>query len=219
MCCHDLAQGRVRIALPTDAIHRFGAGRCSKATSSIVKSRKAYGAMMDSCERDVTLRDGRAVRIRALQPSDEAEILQAFDRMSAHARYMRFMRVVKEPNLPRLRATLASFPERGLGLVATVPAADGYDIIGSAVAIVESDPTTCEFAINVADRFAGAGLASTLMRTLIDAAARRGLRVMEGFVLSENEPMLRLARGLGFSILRDPDDPSVQICRLELSGV
>ena len=39
---------------------------------------------------------------------------------------------------------------------------------------------------------------------------------MEGFVLAENQPMLRLARRLGFSVERDPDDASVRVCRLPL---
>ena len=46
--------------------------------------------------RDFTLRDGRAVRVRAVLPSDEEEILQAFDRLDAEARYMRFMASVKQ---------------------------------------------------------------------------------------------------------------------------
>jgi acetyltransferase len=167
-------------------------------------------------QRNVTLRDGRTVHVRVLEPGDEAEILQAFDRMSDHARYMRFMRVVKQPNLQRLRATLAAFPASGIGLVATVPAGDGYDIVGSAVAVIGSDPACCEFAIHVADAFSGAGLGSTLLQTLTRAAAQRGLKVMEGFVLAENEPMLRLARRLGFAIARDPEDASVRICRLDL---
>lgn len=168
-------------------------------------------------ERNVTLRDGRAVLIRELQPSDEAEILQAFDRMSDHARYMRFMRVVKKPNMERLRATLASFPASGIGLVATVPASDGFDIVGSAVAVIGSDPGTCEFAVHVADAFGRAGLATMLLRTLIEAAARRGLKEMEGFVLAENQPMLQLAKRLGFDISPDPEDHAVRVCRLPLS--
>ena len=90
-------------------------------------------------EADITLRDGRVVHVRAMRAQDEAELLQTFDRMSDDARYMRFMRVVREPNLERLRKALGSFPESGIGLVATVPAADGIDIVGSAIAIIESD--------------------------------------------------------------------------------
>ncbi len=167
-------------------------------------------------EFDTTLRDGRAVHVRAIRTTDEAEFLQAFDRMGPDARYMRFMRAVREPNVERLRKALASFPDGGIGIVATVPAADGIDIVGSAIAIIGSDPTSCEFAINVASEFGGVGLATTLMNALIAAARRRGMREMEGFVLAVNRPMLRLASRLGFSIARDPEDGAVRICRLHL---
>jgi acetyltransferase len=167
---------------------------------------------------DTRLRDGRTVHIRATRPADEAELLQAFDRMSEHARYMRFMGTVREPNLARLRQALASFPEKGIGLVATVPASDGYDIVGSAIALIGTDGRSCEFAISVAGAYGGAGLATTLMTTLIDAARRRGLAQMEGFVLSVNQPMLKLARRMGFTIAADPDDASVRICRLPLAS-
>jgi acetyltransferase len=166
---------------------------------------------------DTTLRDGRAVHIRAMRPADEAELVQAFGRMSEDARYMRFMRFVREPNLERVRKALASFPEGGIGIVATVPAADGIDIVGSATYLVGNDPNTCEFAINVATEFGGVGLASTLMKALINAAKARGMREMEGFVLGVNQPMLRLARRLGFSIASDPEDGAVRICRLRLA--
>ena len=43
-------------------------------------------------EADVTLRDGRVVHLRAMLPTDEKELLQAFERMPDEARYMRFMR-------------------------------------------------------------------------------------------------------------------------------
>jgi RimJ/RimL family protein N-acetyltransferase len=169
-------------------------------------------------EFDIALRDGRAVHIRAVRPADEAEILQAFDRLSADARYMRFMRIVREPSLERLRKTLASFPESGIGIVATVPAADGIDIAGSALFVIGNDRTTCEFAITVAAEFGGAGLATTLMTALIDAAKRRGLAEMDGFVLAQNKPMLRLAARLGFDIAPDPEDRTVRLCRLRLGA-
>ena len=167
---------------------------------------------------DVSLRDGRTVRIRPMCPSDEVELLQAFARLSPEARYMRFIRSVREPNLDRLRQTLASVPERGTGIVATLPDADGIDIVGSAIVLFESDPVACEFAISVAGDCGGAGLGRALMTTLIDVARRRGLQVMEGFVLTGNTPMLRLSARLGFSITPDPDSPAMRICRLHLGG-
>lgn len=169
-------------------------------------------------EFDATLRDGRKVHVRAMCPADEAELVQAFGRMSEDARYMRFMRSVREPNLERLRAALASFPGNGLGIVATVPAADGYDIVGSAIFVLGNDRTRCEFAINVGSAFSGAGLARTLLTALIESAGKRGLEEMEGFVLTANQSMLGLARRLGFTITSDPDDPALRICRLRLGA-
>ena len=169
-------------------------------------------------ESDATLRDGRVVHVRTMRVQDEAELLQTFDRMSDDARYMRFMRVVREPNLERLRKVLGSFPEQGIGLVATVPAADGVDIVGSAIAVIGSEPGHCEFAINVDSMFGGTGLATELMKRLIDAARKRGLKVMEGFVLAENQSMLRLAKKLGFSVAPDPEDRALRICLLQLEG-
>jgi len=165
---------------------------------------------------DITLRDGRAARIRAMRPSDEAEILQAFDRLSQDARYMRFMRTVREVNVERLRKTLASFPACGLGIVATVPATDGIDIVGTAIFVLGGDPSTCEFAITIAADYGGAGLGRTILTALIDAAKQRGLMEMEGFVLASNKPMLRLAARVGFSVSIDPDDRSIRLCRLRL---
>ena len=167
---------------------------------------------------DIPLRDGRTVHVRAVGRDDEAELLQAFERMSDAARYMRFMRVVREPNVNRLRTLLASFPQDGIGVVATVPAADGIDIVGSAIAVFNPNRTGCEFAITVDARFGGAGLATVLMTALIDEARGRGLKEMEGFVLAENQSMLRLARRLGFSIAPEPGDASVRICRLPLGN-
>jgi len=168
-------------------------------------------------ERDVALRDGRTVHVRAISTADEAELLQAFERLSADARYMRFMRVVRDPDRERLRAVLASLPEAGIGIVATVPAADGIDIVGSAISIFTADRTSCEFAITVASGYGGVGLAKALMTVLIDETRRLGVKVMEGFVLSQNPSMLGLAKRLGFKIEYEPGDASVRICTLVLN--
>jgi acetyltransferase len=129
---------------------------------------------------------------------------------------MRFMRTVREVNLERLRETLASFPACGLGIVATVPATDGIDIVGTAIFVLCSDPSTCEFAITIAADYGGAGLGRALLTALIDAAKQRGLKDMEGFVLASNKPMLRLAARVGFSVAIDPEDRSIRLCRLRL---
>lgn len=148
-------------------------------------------------------------------PYDEEELLQAFDRLGAEARYMRFMSSIQHLNVERLRAVLDSFPERGLALAAKVPAADGIDIVGTASFVIDGKGG-CEFAIAILSEWAGAGLGRALMEILIEGARERGLERMHGFVLAANQPMLRLAARLGFAVKADPDDFSIRIVRLEL---
>jgi acetyltransferase len=167
--------------------------------------------------RDARLRDGRQVHIRPLVPADEDELLQAFHRLGAEARYMRFMVAVRTPNVERLRQVLASFPEKGLAIAATVPAADGIDIVGAASCMRLPDDRSCEFAITIVADWGGAGLGRVLMESIIGAARACGMRQMRGYILAQNAPMLRLAQRLGFATRRDPDDPSVRIATLELT--
>jgi acetyltransferase len=164
---------------------------------------------------DIELRDGRRVHVRAVVPSDEGEFIQAFGRMAPQSRYMRFMSAIREPNVKRLHEVLASLPERGMIIIATIPAPDGIDIVGSA-SFMFTEPGSCEFAVAVADDWAKAGLGRALMEQLIGAARRRGLAEMCGYVLAENRAMLGLAKRLGFSIKAMPGDFSVRVCTLAL---
>ena len=170
----------------------------------------------DIQECDAALRDGRTVHLRAAGPQDEAAYLRAFDRLSPEARYMRFMRVVREPNREALRKALASFPERGFAIVATAGSGDSVEIVGSALCMIATGSVSCEFAMTVADEYAGAGLGRLMLSSLVDAAKRRGLEEITGFVLAANEPMLRLATRMGFTVEADPDDASARVCRLGL---
>ena len=126
-------------------------------------------------------------------------------------------RAVAEPNVGRLREVLASLPRTGLGITATVPADDGFGIVGSALFLIGPNPGSCEFSTTVLAEYGGLGLGGALMTALIAAARQRGLHEMKGYVLARNQPMLRLATRLGFSIRPDPDDFSIRICRLHLA--
>jgi RimJ/RimL family protein N-acetyltransferase len=167
---------------------------------------------------EVELRNGRRVRLREIRPDDREEIRQAFERLSRESRYTRFMAAVREVTPRMLDYAVGPRGERDLGLVAEVDAPDGIDIVGGARYYVQGDGESCEFAITVVDDWQGTGLASRLMRELIEGARVRGIRRMEGFVLAGNRRMLELARRLGFSADADPDDARVKIVRLDLTG-
>ena len=166
---------------------------------------------------EVEVRDGRRVRVREIRPGDRDEVRQAFDRLSSESRYTRFMSHLSELSPQMLERAVHPQTERELGLVAEIDAPDGIDIVAGARYYVQGDGESCEFAITVADGWQRVGLASRLMRELIQIARLRGLRHMDGFVLAGNSSMLNLAHRLGFTANADPNDAMVKIVRLDLT--
>jgi len=166
--------------------------------------------------RRVVLRDGRAVTLRAIQPGDASEIVQAFERLSAESRYLRFMQHKKELDLKQVERGTNPVAGREFTFVATAPAPDGIDIVGATRYVEAKEPETCEFAVTVADDWNHQGLATILLRSLIRRAKRDGYRTIEGLVLADNEPMLALARHLRFAAVPNTDDATVVVVRRAL---
>ena len=54
------------------------------------------------------------------------------------------------------------------------------------------------------------GIGSSIMLRLMESARNRGYRTMEGLVLTENRPMMDLARHLGFRVEASDDGPDVR---------
>ncbi|HEX7271738.1 MAG TPA: GNAT family N-acetyltransferase [Casimicrobiaceae bacterium] len=165
--------------------------------------------------RCIRLSDGRKVTIRAIVEGDAPDIVQAFERLSPASRYSRFMWHKKQLDPAELERGVHPLPGRDFAFVATIPAADGIDIVGAAqyVRADETSDKTCEFAITVAEDWRGSGLASTLLASLVRRARRDGYGVMEGRVIAENTAMLRLARKLRFKI--DPIQGDASVLRVQ----
>ena len=171
----------------------------------MAKSTSAYRPRL------LTLRDGREVMLRAIGPQDAAEITQAFERLTTESRYSRFMQHKRELNAAALDRGVNPRPGLDFAFVATVPATDGFDIVGAAqyVRVGDDDPSTCEFAITIAEDWRGSGLAAQLLASLVRRARRDGYVRMEGSVIAGNSKMLALARKLGFTAHSFSDDATV----------
>jgi acetyltransferase len=85
--------------------------------------------------------------------------------------------------------------------------------LGVARFAINPDAESCEFAIVLSDEMHGKGLGQKLMNVLFDAARSKGLRVMEGEVLKNNENMLKLMTRLEFSIETSEEDHSIKNVR------
>ena len=168
----------------------------------------------------VPLAGGDEVLLRPIRP-DDAEMLQALVKgLTPESRYLRFASAITELPAPLLsRLTLIDY-DREMALVAvSVDKRSGPDgepveherIVGVSRCITNPDQTSCEFSLLVADDFAGRGLGSRLMEAIIDVAREKGLAEIEGLVLAQNAPMLRLMKSLGFGVKPFEEDPDFRL--------
>lgn len=172
-------------------------------------------------ETEWPMRDGSRYIIRPLHPHD-AEMLQALVRgLSPESRYFRFVSSMRELSDRMLaKFTLIDY-DREMALVAIYPerkpnAEGGFTeterIIGVSRYVTNPDKSTCEFALVIADEFAGQGLGSRMMLSIIDVARSKGLASIEGLVLTNNSSMLKLMRSLEFQVKPYEEDSDFRLC-------
>ena len=146
-------------------------------------------------QRLVTLRDGRSVLIRPIQPSDAPALAEAIE--SADADTIRRRYLGRHPQVtPELLdyLTTVDYASR-FALIAVEPASQ------RGVAIARYEPAdqdgTAEVAIAVTPGWRDAGLASELLRMLAQAAIERGIHTFTGRYLADNRPVTALINEAG----------------------
>jgi acetyltransferase len=166
------------------------------------------------------LRGGGEYTIRPIHPDDAQMLQDLVQNLSPESRYFRFVSSLKElPPSMLSRLTLIDY-DREMALVAIhrtrKTGADGdivetERIVGVSRYITNPDKASCEFSLVVADDFNGKGLGSRLMLSIMEEARDKGLAEIEGLVLANNPGMLRLMKGLGYSIKPFPEDPDFKL--------
>ncbi|MCL4798076.1 MAG: GNAT family N-acetyltransferase [Burkholderiales bacterium] len=147
-----------------------------------------------------TLRNGREIQIRALEPADRAGLLEAVAGMSPEARYRRFFAPKRDFTEKEIDYYLnVDFVEH----VALVAVLDGA-IVGGGRYIV-SAPGRAEVAFSVDDARRSQGIGSALMRHLVFIAREAGIRELIAEVLPDNASMLKVFErsGLAMTARRD----------------
>lgn len=151
------------------------------------------------------LADGTNICIRPIRPED-AEINQEFVRqLSSESKYFRFMGSVKELSLSTLLHFTQLDYDREMALIASILQDGQEKCIGVTRYIVDPNKEMAEFSIAVADDWQGKGIGSTLLINLLNVAKIKGVKILQGVILANNENMKKLAMNLGFSIKPDTD--------------
>ncbi|MCD9027604.1 GNAT family N-acetyltransferase [Luteimonas sp. BDR2-5] len=148
---------------------------------------------------EIRLANGRQVLVRPIRPADAEPLRAAFDLLQPDEVRQRFLYAKKELSPETALRLTQPNPKSEFVLVAAEPLTPGDALLGAvARAAVLPGTRHAEFHILVSHYVAGMGLGRHLMRRLVRWAKGKRLECLYGDVLEENEPMLALARSLGF---------------------
>lgn len=162
------------------------------------------------------LKYGKSIQMRPIRPEDGASIKNMVHNMSAESRFFRFMHAINDLS-PQMVAQFTKLDyDRQMAFVAVSDSGKG-DVVGVSRYTMSTDRRTGEFAISVADDWQGLGLASSLMKLVIEHASEQGLEQLIGDVLMTNAPMRGLMNSLGFKGKTDAHDREVMQFTLDLT--
>jgi acetyltransferase len=163
--------------------------------------------------------NGGTLTLRPIKPEDEARHLDFFHKLDPEDVRMRMFsarRSLEHSELARL--TQVDY-QREMAFVATILNAEGQEeTIGSVRGISDPNNEEAEFAVIIRSDMKGKHLGWILMDKLIRYLRANGTQRVVGTILKENNGMLDLARGLGFTITRHPDDPDLRWAELPLAA-
>lgn len=152
---------------------------------------------MPTLVRDVILRDGSVLRLRAPQPEDEPAIKDFFDRLDPESRYLRFHGHVRSD---RVAAHYAAAD--GANRVALLAHREGEIVaVAGYERLRELGAAEVAFAVLASEQ--GRGLGTRMLEQLAAHAAAHGIDRFDASVIAENRRMLRVFASAGFAIKRE----------------
>jgi acyl-CoA synthetase (NDP forming)/GNAT superfamily N-acetyltransferase len=163
-----------------------------------------------------TMRNGRRVLLRPIRPEDEPEHHVFVSRLTPEDVRFRFFGSVKGlPHSQMARLTQIDY-DREMAFIATASAAaagEERETLGVVRTSTDPDNERAEFAIVVRSdlKGQGLGLGRKLLDKMVGYCRSRGTRRMVGQILADNDRMLELARGMGFSVAPLPGEEVIEV--------
>lgn len=171
----------------------------------------------NALERRARLKDGEELIVRPIRPEDETRHGEFLARVDPEDLRLRFFRNVNRFTHEQLASFAQIDYDREMAIVAIRERADGRtECLGVARAITDANNHHAEFAVLVRSDVKRRGLASMLMRAIIDYQRERGTHELVGLVLPDNSAMLSFMRSLGFQVHLDPVE-RVMRCTMALN--
>ena len=152
-------------------------------------------AFQGAYREEVTVAGSIRLRLRIIQPADKQKLAEGFQRLSPESRYRRFLNYKRELTPGELRhfTEFDGVNHLAIGAFERDEAGAEGAVVGVARFIrCPEDAEGAECAIVVSDNRQGRGIGRQLLERLLAAAAERGVRHFQGYLLAENTRVRRL---------------------------
>ncbi len=154
-------------------------------------------------ERHVILRDGEKVLFRPLKPDDAKLYPDFLAEITRQDLRLRFFAAMREVTPDLIHKLIHYDPAHAMAFVAIDE--DSGKLLGVVRIHDDKDDVNGEFAILLRSRLKGHGLGWLMMKHMIAYAKERGLKTVQGQVLTDNATMLTMCAELGFHIADDAE--------------
>ncbi|HVR31174.1 MAG TPA: GNAT family N-acetyltransferase [Acidimicrobiia bacterium] len=157
-------------------------------------SPNAVGSVVRRPTATALLADGAHVALRPVTPDDKPLLAEGFARLSARARYLRFLAPAERLS-PSQLAYLSEVDHHN-HVAWGVLDGDDAAAVGRWVRY-DDDPTAADVAVTVLDDHQRRGIGRLLLEVLAVSARARGIGMLHFDVLAENQAMTALLASLG----------------------
>jgi GNAT superfamily N-acetyltransferase len=147
------------------------------------------GSVDVTTSQELVLDDGRHLRLRPLEPSDERAYRRFVASLSTRSQYYRFF----SPRQCLTEGEIRHFLHVDHDRREAIAVLDGDEIVGiGRYDQVATRPSDAEVAFVVRDEYQGRGIAPRLLDELASVARPRGIRHFTATVLADNRRMLKV---------------------------
>lgn len=167
----------------------------------------------------VTSRDGMAYVLRPIQPSDAESLMRGYAAMSDEAKHNRML--YRVPALtPQMAAQYCSpDPERDYVVVVEGRDALAGEILGGARITGLKEGKSAQVSVSLRPEAERKGLGKAALMAVLRVAKEKGMQSVWGIIVTDNKPMMALARSIGFDLAQNPEDGNETLARLDLAKV
>ncbi len=168
--------------------------------------------------RHITIKKNTKVEVRPIRGEDAQAEIEFVKSMSSKSKYFRFMHAVNDLTPEMLSRFTKLDYDREMAFGAFIQKKNKDKLLGVSRYSINPDKQSCEFAIAIADKYHGMGLARQLMLILIEHVKDRDLKIIEGTVLKNNTSMDKLMASLGFKKSPSKEDYDINNYRFEFDS-